>query len=264
MKKLVFSLSAMLGGLVLPATAPADMAQVRVTVENLSPTNSVTFAPLHVGFHAGVYDAFNSGQTPTPAIVSVAEGGTGSAWFPAFAAADPTATLGTVLPNPAGPLLPGMTASAVFSVDTSVNRYFSFAAMAVPSNDAFIGNDSPTAYMLFDDMGNLNLTSITQHSRDIWNAGSETTEAANAAFLAIGNNDPRVDENGVVRLDVSGISAFDGLTTAAGYVLDSQLANSDLELYRISFTLVPEPGSVVLGVCGAVALAGVAWRKRRK
>ena len=47
-------------------TALADMAQVRVTVENLSPAGSVTFAPLHVGFHGGTYDAFNSGARSQP------------------------------------------------------------------------------------------------------------------------------------------------------------------------------------------------------
>ncbi len=244
------------------ATALADMAQVRVTVENLAPASSVTFAPLHVGFHGGTYDAFNSGAAASPAIISVAEGGSGSAWFPAFAAADPTATLGTVLPDPPGPLLPGMTASAVFNVDTAINRYFTFASMVVPSNDVFVGNDSPTAYMLFDDMGNLNLSSITQRGRDIWDAGSEVTEAANAAFLVVGSNDPRIEQNGVVSFDFSGITAFDGLTTAAGYVLDSQLT-ADLEVYRISFSLVPEPSAIVLGTLSCLALVSIAYRRRK-
>ncbi len=243
-------------------TALADMAQVRVTVENLAPASSVTFAPLHVGFHGGTYDAFNSGAAASPAIISVAEGGSGSAWFPAFAAADPTATLGTVLPDPPGPLLPGMTASAVFNVDTAINRYFTFASMVVPSNDVFIGNDSPTAYMLFDDMGNLNLSSITQRGRDIWDAGSEVTEAANAAFLVVGSNDPRIEQNGVVSFDFSGVTAFDGLTTAAGYVLDSQLT-AGLEVYRISFSLVPEPSTIVLGTFGCLALVTIAYRRRK-
>ncbi|MFN9969867.1 MAG: spondin domain-containing protein, partial [Phycisphaerae bacterium] len=121
-----------------------------VNVRNLAPTNSISFAPLRVGFHSGVYDAFNSGQAAGNLIISIAEGGSGSAWFPAFAAADPGATLGTVLPNPAGPLLPGMSGSQVFTVDPAANRFFTFGAMVVPSNDYFIGNDSATQYMLFD------------------------------------------------------------------------------------------------------------------
>jgi hypothetical protein len=241
----------------------AETAQVRVTVENLAPVGSVTFAQLNVGFHSGAYDAFDSGAPASPAIVSVAEGGTGTAWYPAFSAADPSATLGAVVPNPAGPLLPGMTASAVFNVDTSLNRYFSFASMVVPSNDVFVGNDSPTAYMLFDNLGNLNLTSITQRGSDIWDAGSEVTDAANAAFLVGGDNSLRIAQNGVVSHDYSGITAFDGLTTAAGFVLDSQLS-ADLEIYRISFSLVPEPSTMLLGMLGCVALGTVAWRQRKR
>lgn len=262
MKHIGIALAGMICGMLASAAAQADMAQVRVTVENLAPADSVTFAPLHVGFHGGTFDAFNNGAAPSAAIVSVAEGGSGSAWFPAFAAADPTATLGTVLPNPPGPLLPGMSGSAVFTVDTAINRYFTFASMVVPSNDVFIGNDSPTAFMLFDDMGNLNLSSITQRGRDIWDAGSEVTEAANAAFLVVGSNDPRIEQNGVVNFDFTGVTAFDGLTTAAGYVLNSQLS-ADLEVYRISFSLVPEPSTLVMGVLGCLALGMTCWRRRR-
>ena len=79
--------------------------------------------------------------------------GSGADWFPAFAAGDPTATLGTVVPNPAGPPTPGLTGSAIFTVDPTINPFFTFASMVVPSNDYFIGNDSPTQYQLFDAMG---------------------------------------------------------------------------------------------------------------
>lgn len=247
---------------VLSATSQGATVELLVTVENLAPSGSIAFAPLRVGFNNGTFDAFNNGQAATAPIISVAEGGSGSAWFPAFQAADPTATLGTVVPNPAGPLLPGATASAVFTIDTSVNRFFTFAAMAVPSNDVFIGNDSPMAYMLFDDLGQLNLTSITQQANDIWDAGSETTDPLNAAFLAVGNNDLRTPQNGVVSFDFAGLSAFDGLTTAAGYEFLSQLT-ADLEVYRITFALVPEPSSFALVALGGMVLAASRYRRGR-
>ena len=148
-------LLAILAAGIFSTASHAQTVQLRVTVENLAPTNSIAFAPLRVGFNNGTFDAFNNAQTATAPIISIAEGGSGSDWFPAFHAADPTATLGTVVPNPAGPLLPGVVASGVFSVDTSINRFFTFAAMAVPSNDNFIGNDSPTKFMLFDSAGQL-------------------------------------------------------------------------------------------------------------
>ncbi len=118
-------------------TAGAMLVVVTVTVENLAPANSVSFAPLRLGFGNGTFDAFNTGETATAPIISVAEGGSGSAWFPAFAAAEPNAVLGSV----GGALLPGATASSSFVVDSSVNRLFTFGSMVIPSNDPFIGND---------------------------------------------------------------------------------------------------------------------------
>ncbi len=242
----------------LAGLASAQPIQLRVTIQNLSPTNSISFAPLRVGFNNGTYDSFNTGQAAGAPIVSIAEGGSGSDWFPAFAAADPTATLGTVVGTPAGPLFPGITASTVFTVDPSVNRYFTFAAMIVPSNDYFIGNDSPTQYMLFNALGQLNITSISQFGRDVWDAGSEQTIAANAAFLIGGNNADRVAQNGVVESDFLGLSAFDGLTTAAGYVFNRQFGAND-EIYRITFEVVPTPAAAgLLGLGGLLAV-----RRRR-
>ncbi len=222
-----------------------QVVQVQVTVENLAPANSISFAPLRLGFNNGTYDSFNNGQTPTAAIISVAEGGSGSDWFPAFQASDPTAILGTVVPNPAGPLLPGATGTGVFTVDTDINPFFTFGSMAVPSNDYFIGNDSPTQYRLFDVSGNLLISNILQRGRDIWDAGSELTDPANAAFLVGGTNALRTPQGGVVSFDFADLSSFNGLTTAAGYVFNSQLA-ATTDIYRISFAVVPEPSSAVV------------------
>lgn len=243
----------------LPLTAMADEVQVQVTVENLAPTNSVSFAPLRLGFNNGTYDSFNNGQTASAAIVSVAEGGSGADWFPAFGAADPTAVLGTVVPNPAGPLLPGGMGTQVFTVDTDVNPFFTFASMVVPSNDYFIGNDSPTQYMLFDGGGNLNINTITLDAGDIWDAGSEVDGIFGAAFLQGSSNDDRIAENGVVGFDFNDLNIFNGATTAAGYIFDSQLA-SDTDIYRISFSVVPEPSTaMLLGIAGVFAMC----RRRR-
>jgi hypothetical protein len=245
---------------ILPVVGQGQTVQLQVTVENLAPANSVAFAPLRVGFGNGSFDAFNNGQAATAPIISIAEGGSGADWFPAFQAAEPTATIGTVVPNPPGPLVPGATASATFSVDTSINRFFTFGSMVVPSNDHFVGNDSPTQFMLFDAGGNLNITSILQEGRHIWDAGSETTDPVNAAFLVGGTNDLRTPQNGVVSFNFSELSAFNGLTTAAGYTFDSQLT-ADTDIYRISFAVVPEPVSAALVALGGIGF--VAFRRRR-
>jgi len=238
--------------------AHAEPVQLRVTIQNLAPANSVSFAPLRVGFNNGTFDAFNNGMTPTAPIISIAEGGSGSDWFPAFAAADPTATLGTVVGTPAGPLLPGATAFTDFTVDPSVNRFFTFGSMVVPSNDHFIGNDNPMQYMLFNAAGQLNITTISQFGRDIWDNGSELEDPANAAFLVGGVNDQRTPQNGVVNFNFSLLDTFNGLTTAAGYTFNRQIGAND-EVYRISFEVVPAPGAAVL-----LGLGGLAALRRRR
>jgi hypothetical protein len=242
-------------GLAGTGVASAAPVEIRVTVESLVSANDVSFAPLRLGFHNGTFDSFNINEAASPAIVSIAEGGSGSAWFPAFAAAEPNATLGTV---GGGPLVPGATASATFVVDPTVNRFFTFGSMVVPSNDHFIGNDDPTEYELLDSDGNLLLSTISQFGREVWNAGSEATDPANAAFVVGGVNDNRTAENGVVSFEFAELNAFNGLTTGAGYVFDRQFAAAD-DVYRISFEIVPAPGAGAL-----LAFAGVGLARRRR
>ncbi|MBC7938738.1 MAG: spondin domain-containing protein [Chitinophagaceae bacterium] len=244
---------------VLAGFTHAHAAQVFVTVnvQSLVPANSVAFARLHLGFHDGDFDAFNLGGVATAPIISVAEGGIGTAWQAAFAAAEPNATRGVI---GAGQLLPGQAQSATFTVDTTLNPFFTFAAMVVPSNDFFMGNDSPTQYRLLDAAGNVLISSIVVKANQIWDAGSEVHDPAAAAF--VGNNDLRTPQGSVVALNFAEFAAFNGLTTAAGYTFNSALtANSDM--YRISFSAVPvpEPGSFALLAAG---LLGVGWLARRR
>jgi hypothetical protein len=241
----------------LCASAHAAIVDVTVSVQNLAPANSISFAPLHVGFNNGSFDAFNSGGVATVPIISVAEGGAGGAWQAAFAAADPGATRGTI----GGLLLPGASSSRTFQVDTALNPFFTFAAMVVPSNDFFIGNDSPTQHRLFDAAGNLNMPSIGIKASAIWDAGSEVFDPAAAAF--VGDNDLRRNQNSVVALNFAELAAFNGLTTGAGYTFNSGLT-ADGDVYRISFNVsaVPEPGSYALMTAGLMTVGFLARRRR--
>jgi hypothetical protein len=253
----------LLAAATLAAASSADAAtvKVKVTVENLAPANSISFAPLRFGFHNGSFDSFDNGSVAGAPIISVAEGGSGADWFPAFAAAEPNAVLGSV----AGALLPGATASSMtFRVDTSVNRYFTFGSMVIPSNDYFIGNDDPLEYRIFDMAGNLLIGEILQTSDEIWDAGSEAFDPANAAFLVGGTNDLRTPQGGVVSFDFLELAGFNGLETAGGYTFDSQLT-AGLPIYRISFTssVVPEPASWAMMLIGFGAV-GAAVRRRQR
>ncbi len=244
---------------VLALAGPGHAAQVQVTVniENLAPANSVSFAPLHLGFNNGTFDAFNLGQVGNAAIVSVAEGGAGGAWQAAFAAADPAAVRGTI----GGPLFPGASKSASFLVDSVANPFFTFAAMAIPSNDFFIGNDAPTAYRLLNAAGALQINSITVKANQIWDAGSEVFDPAASAF--VGNNSLRSNQGSVVAFNFAEFFGYNGLTTAAGYTFNSQLA-ANTDVYRIAFTAtpaVPEPQSYALMGAGLLALVALARRR---
>lgn len=259
--RIIRYLPAIAGLALSPAAAEAAIVQIKVTVQNLAPANSVSFAPLRFGFHNGSFDAFDNGEVAGQPIISVAEGGSGADWFPAFRMAEPGAVLGSV----GGALTPGSTAvSSSFRVNTVANPFFTFAAMVVPSNDHFIGNDNPMRYRLFDAAGNLLISQIDQQASQIWDAGSETTDPLAAAFLAIGDNDLRTPENGVVRFDFAELLAYNGLATAAGYTFDSNLV-ANTAVYRISFTssVVPEPASWALMIAGFGAVGAAARRNRK-
>lgn len=238
------------------AAAQAQTQMVTATITNLAPTNSISFAPLHVGFHNGSFDAFNLGGVAAAGIISVAEGGSGVQWQADFAAADPTATRGTI----GGLRMPGTSASMSFMVDTAINPFFTFASMAVPSNDFFIGNDDAQEYRLFNSAGALQISSILVRANEIWDAGSEVLDPSAAAF--VGDNDLRSPQNSVVAFNFGEFAAFNGLTTGAGYVFNSQL-QADTAVYRIDFAVaaVPEPGSYALFGAGLLA---VGWLSRRR
>jgi hypothetical protein len=264
MRVTIFSLLLAISSFVsLAPTSLAQTVKIRVTVENLAPANSVSLAPFRFGFGNGTFDSFDNNQpafllgapdiSQAP-IVTIAEGGSGSTWFPAFQAAEPNADLNSLF-GPGGPFLPGDTSSEVFEIDSS-NRFFTFGTMVVPSNDHFLGNANPMAFEVLDTNGNLLLTSITEDASRIWDAGSETENPANAAFLVGGINDQRENENLPVMFNFADLSAFNGLTTAAGYVFDSSLLSANTPVLRISFEQVPEPSSWLMIGASLVSMAG--------
>jgi hypothetical protein len=180
---------------------------VRVTVESLVPGNGGVVTPVWVALHDGGFDAFDEGAPASTVIERLAEEGvTGleptvpgllealaEAGFdsdllppPPFIAqafgASPQGAGGGVqgiAVDPGSPLgiFPGGAASTRLDLtDGTANAFLSYGAMFIPSNDAFIGNDDPTARPIFDAKGNFTGTSFVVEGSEVWDAGTELNE----------------------------------------------------------------------------------------
>ncbi|MGD1715420.1 spondin domain-containing protein [Dapis sp. BLCC M172] len=187
------------------------MANVRVLVENVvsqgTEATSVFFSPVWVGFHDGSYNLFNIGGTATPGLERLAED---AIFTPTddfsetisteFAASGAGSTAGVV--SPGVPFAQGSLGVGAFNVDESQDRFMTYGAMILPSNDGFIGNDSPLAIEVFDNGGNFLGPEIIVSGDRVWDAGTEINDEANETTAALGQQDPNTGtaENGTVRL----------------------------------------------------------------
>ena len=80
------------------------------------------------------------------------------------------------------------------------HRYLSFAAMVIPSNDAFIGNDNPTAFLIFNESGELVFNGVLTVGSMIYDAGTEVNDEApeNIPLMMQSVPNTGMDENGSV------------------------------------------------------------------
>lgn len=185
---------------------PADAAKVRVTITNLAPAGGTYLTPVWVAFHNGNFDTYNRGEAVSPAFERLAEDGDTGPLSMAFSGVvGPAAGMGqdATLLEPDGfpgmPIFdPGNSSTKVFDVNPTSESYFSFASMVIPSNDAFIGNDNPQAYNVFDEDGNVRSFDIYVNGDQVLDAGSEQNTEVDAAFLNQAAGDAGVVENGVV------------------------------------------------------------------
>ena len=246
------------------ATAGSAIAQpLRIDVENLSPTGGFFLTPLWYGLHDGGFDLFDVGGAATPGLELIAEDGDPSVLEAEFAA--PGRLQGVVLGengfNPP-PLID--TGESTFGIQQVFNpvayRYFSFASMVIPSNDAFIGNENPTAYELYDAGGNfVGPLVIDIFGDEIWDAGTEVNDTMGAAFSTVGG--VASDEGGTVQVH-PGLGNFEGTGTPVGDIGAGLAPSADVLFARITISQVPEPAS--LGLALGTAACCLAWRPRRR
>lgn len=253
---------AIVSSLVVAGSARA--VDVRVTVTNLLGPTSSAFSPVIASAHDGTVDQFDAGSAASAGVENVAElGATGATLVSEILAQQATAVAMPV-ENPGGgfgPLLPGASQSVVLSsLDTTANRYFSYLAMFVPSNDTFIGNDNPMAIELFDAAGNFVASDFTLTADRLWDAGSEVNGLVGSAFIQGQDATAGADEGGVVTLFdfANGLDIYQGLTTGPGYAYSASFA-ADTPLIAFSFEVVPEPSSAVMAAL--VAIGGCLRRR---
>lgn len=246
----------------------AQAAKLVVKVENLASTGSLNLSPLFVAFHNGSFDTFNAGAAALPGLQPLAEFGDASGLVTRLGTTDPAAIWGLIpVPGPSGlaQIEPGESGSMIFTVDGATNRYFSYGAMVVPSNDAFTSNDNPTAYQLFGAGGGfLGNKSILLTGSDVWDAGTEVNGLFGSAFIVGQNAMGHIAENGTVMLH-PGFGVFDGQLMPNGQTFNAASANvgagRNFWLARITISEVPEPSTIFLAL-GALGLAGFLFRRR--
>ena len=250
---------------------PCRATMLQISVVNNQPAGGFVVTPFWFGVHDGTFTTFTPGTSTTgTAIQQVAELGSPAPLLASFAGHGSQTSLQSNGAIP--PFQAGETASSLLDVQNpTTNRYLSFAAMLVPSNDWFLGNANPTGIQLFDASGNFGGTRTIQiFGRNIWDAGTEVNDITfGSAFIAGVNIADHTAENGVAHLvdlagaDATYLNSILGRQTPVGYNITHLISANDLiATITISAVAVPEPSTFVLmGIGGASLL--IATLKRR-
>ncbi|YAF97167.1 MAG: spondin domain-containing protein [Nodularia sp. CChRGM 3473] len=254
----------------LTMASAASAATLKVTIENLAPQQGIVVTPLWVGFHDGTFDIFNVGEVASESLERLAEDGATAPIASDFLASGAGVVEGTILGpgiSPTSPpvIPPGAIATQRFQIDGSLasSRYFSYASMIVPSNDAFIANDNPLAFRIFDDFGNFLGADFIVSGNRIWDAGTEVNDEIPENTALLGQTTPNtgVTENGVVTQH-PGFLPGGNILSAFPNADFTTLASPSYQVVRIRVEQVPEPGST-LGLLIAGSLLGLGYCVRR-
>ena len=229
----------------------SEPIEIEVSVENLAPENGTFLTPLWVGFHDGGFDSYDGGSPSTPGVERIAEDGNTAVLASEFFSSMAGNIEGTL--NGIGPIAPGASTTKRFILDANAlsNRYFSYAGMIIPSNDAYVANGDPLAHAIFDDQGNFLGAEFDILGSAINDAGTEINDElpANTAFFGQAAPNTGETENGV-NTDHPGFkAAADG-----GILADPMFANADFTAagYRVARVrisqVIPEPIEIEVSV----------------
>jgi hypothetical protein len=246
---------------VLTVASTASAASLKITVENLAPQGGTLVTPLWFGLHNGSFDPFNEGQALLiPSFERLVEDGLTAPISDSFAASGAGTIQGTIFggpERPVAPISPGAIVSTIIDIDDSIlsTPYFSYAAMVIPSNDAFFANDNPLEHRLFDAQGNFIATSFDIFGSEVYDAGTEVNDETpiNTAFLQQPGPNIGITEGGVVRIHPGYRPAGTGGVLDAsrpfrGETINFANANFRGQGYRvarITIERVPEPSAAL-------------------
>lgn len=200
-----------------PAVPPAadQDAMFEVTVTNL--TNAQPLSPVAVMFHQSGFNSFIDGETASPALELLAEGGNNADVLSEVqAAAEHIASGSTEGPVPPQAISPAVTLTV--PADSLTDMRLSIISMLVRTNDAFTGANGA-------DISNMSVGDTRTMTGPTWDSGTEAnTETAvtipGPGFGGEGFNAARDDILDVVRF-------HGGVVTNES--TDFGLATSDLE-----------------------------------
>ncbi|MEL6713067.1 MAG: spondin domain-containing protein, partial [Planctomycetota bacterium] len=198
-------------------TPPIQGTELRITAQNRAPSLGTLQTPVWFGLHNGTFDFVDVGSPSSPEFERLAEDGNVEPLGGLFSASS-SGTVSGVIASPGGPLAPGATATVRLRVDpsASTNRYFSWASMVIPSNDAFVATDAPMETELFDAGGSFVGAGFTFPAARIYDAGTEVNDEIPANTAAFGQATP---DTGTT--EVANIAAHPGfLAPGMGGILD--------------------------------------------
>lgn len=255
------------------ATLAAQARDVRVTIENLGPVDGALITPVWVGFHDGTFDLYDRGASAAlfPGLESLAEDGNTGPLSARFSGSGAGAAQATILGPTIPPIAPGETASMVLALDAMdpKSRYFSYASMVIPSNDAFVANGNPMAHEIFDASGNFLGAQFMILGNQVLDAGTEVNDelSNSTAFFGQAVANTGVDQNGVVDLH-AGLNAagtggiVDGMFNGFAFA-NANFANAGYRVARITVSSVPDAGGTFSMATAAFALLGAMARRFR-
>ncbi len=121
------------------------------------------------------------------------------------------------------------------------HRYLSFASMVIPSNDAFIGNDNPTAFPIFNESGELVFNGVLTMGSMIYDAGTEVNDETpeNTPLLMQSVPNTGMDENGSVMMHPGFLPADQGRILSNAMFSAADFTVEDYSQFEMNWMSVP-------------------------